>query len=136
MKKEEFIRAYGKEAWEKMLQQTQEWNRNHPEKVKARDNERSRKGGKYYEQTRKHQSEGIPHARHLVRKKHGNRYRPYKNIIAPESQIHHEWLPETANYRGVALVEKDQHRHGFIDVIQILDGEITLLTEEAIWRGA
>ena len=30
------------------------------------------------------------------------------------------------------VVEKDQHIHGFIDVIQILEGEITLFTEEEI----
>ena len=63
---------------------------------------------------------------------HGNLWRKYKNIIAPESQIHHEWIPGTANYRGVALVEADQHMHGIVDVIEILEGKITLLTEDKV----
>ena len=37
-------------------------------------------------------------------------------------------------YRGLALVEADQHTHGFIDVIKILDGEITIFTEAEL-RG-
>jgi hypothetical protein len=39
---------------------------------------------------------------------------------------------ETANYDGVALVEAEQHMSGFLDVIQILAGTITLYTEEEI----
>lgn len=54
-------------------------------------------------------------------------------IIAPDSQLHHEWVPETCEYRGVALVEAEQHMHGFVDVI--VDGEITRLTEEQIRNG-
>ena len=79
---------------------------------------------------------GIPHAKNLIRKKHLKKWAPYKKIIAPASQLHHEWIPETADYRGMALVEKDQHLHGFIDVIQVLEGEITLLTESEIRREA
>lgn len=78
---------------------------------------------------------GIPHEKELVRQKHGNLYRPYKKIIAPESQLHHQWVPGTAEYTGVALVEAKPHQYGYIDVIQILEGEITLLTEEAIRNG-
>ena len=163
MDKEERIKKYGTEAYEKKLQQDREWHRTHreeekerrqewdeqrreehnatsrewsernPKKVKAKAREQSRKGGKYYEQKRKYFSIGIPHERELVRMRHGRRYRSYKQIIAPDSQIHHEWIPETANYTGVALVEKDQHQHGFIDVIQILEGKITVLTEAELW---
>ena len=161
MKKEEYIKRYGKEAHDRWLQQGREWKKNHPEeatrtrlwqlnhpeetrasrrlwcsnnpeKITAVNQEASRKGGKYYDHHRQHQMTGIPHERELVRKRHSWHYTPYKKIIAPDSQIHHEWIPETANYRGVALVEKDQHIHGFIDVIQILEGEITLLSEEEI----
>ena len=70
----------------------------------------------------------------LIRGRHRRYYTPYKQIIAPESQLHHEWIPMTAEYRGVALVEANQHLHGYIDVIQILEGEIMLLTEAEI-RG-
>ena len=165
MNKEEFITIYGIEAYQKRLQQTRdwkkehreraransrgwnrdhpdetkansrEWKRTHPEEVKATEHERNRKGGRYYEHNMQHQMNGMPHERALIRMKHGRIYRPYKQIIVPDSQIHHEWIPETADYRGVALVEKDQHIHGFIDIIRILEGEITLLTEEEV-RGA
>ena len=67
--------------------------------------------------------------------KHAKQYKPCKAIIATDSQLHHEWIPKTAEYRGLALVEKDQHMHGFVDVIKILDGKITLLTEEEVKNG-
>ena len=134
MKKEDFIAKCGKGAYKRWLQQGRDWKREHPNQVKASSQERSRESGKYYERTRRHQSKGIPHAWHLIRMEYGRRYRPYKQIIAPESQIHHEWLPKTCSYRGVALVEKDQHMHGFIDVIHILEGEITVLTEAEILK--
>ena len=150
--KEEYIKKYGKEAYKGQLQKrrerwkqhpkrkepkeacasNQEWRKNHPEKIKANNQENNRKGGKYYDHCCEYRSTGIPHERVLVRMKHRNHYRPYKTIIAPDSQIHHQWIPNTANYTGVALVETDQHLHGFIDVIQILEGEITLLTEDEI----
>jgi hypothetical protein len=162
MKKEEFIKRYGTEAYEKELQRARVWweahpgencqssrewrethleearekdrlrRLNHPEKVKATNHETSRKGGRYYEKRRTYDMKGIPHERNLVRGKHNRRWRPYKQIIAPESQIHHEWIPDSADFRGVALVEKYQHQHGIIDAIQILEGKITLLTEAEI----
>lgn len=135
MKKEEYIKRYGKEAYEKMHQQSQDWKKKNPEKAKAESREASHKGGKYYEQHRRHQMEGITHEKELVRGKHVKHYHPYKKIIAPDSELHHSWKNDgTAGYIGVALVEKDQHRHGYIDVIQILEGEITLFTEAEI-RG-
>ena len=36
----------------------------------------------------------------------------------------------TARYMGIALVEKNAHRHGIVNVIEILEGQLTLLTEE------
>ena len=66
----------------------------------------------------------------MIRSKHSRRWRKFKTLIAPGSELHHEWIPETAEYRGVALVEADQHRRGIIDVIQILEGEITLFSME------
>ena len=35
-------------------------------------------------------------------------------------------------YRSTALVEADQHMHGIVDVIEILEGKIRFLTEEEI----
>ena len=135
MKKEEFIKRYGKEAYEKWRQQKREWGRKHPEVTKTNHRREHRKGGENYERHLKYKITGLPHERELVRGKHQRYWAPYKQIIAQNSQIHHEWIPETANYRGVALVEKDQHMHGFIDVIQILEGEITLLREGEVRIG-
>lgn len=115
------------------------WASNHPEEVIANhikfNPEIGRKGGKYYEQKCKYNLTGLQHERGLVRKKHEYKWSPYKQIIAPCSQCHHQWVPGMAEYTGLALVEKDQHMHGYIDVIQILEGEITLFTEEEIRKG-
>ena len=132
MKKEERIKRYGEAAYEKKLQQNQDWASDHPEETKANQHENGRKGGKYYEQHQKYKITGLQGERNRIRNRHRHHYHPYKQIIAPESQIHHQWLPETANFTGVALVEADQHMHGYIDVIQILEGEITLLSEAEI----
>ena len=132
MKKEERINRYGEAAYENQKVLSRQRAERDSE---ARNRETSRKGGKYYEKKLEYNRTGIQGRRKVVRVTHGHLYRPYKQIIAPDSQIHHEWIPETANYRGVALVEKDQHMHGFIDVIQILEGEITLLTEDEVKTG-
>ena len=136
MNTEERIKRYGLAAHNKHKQQTNTWHRNwrkeNPKKLKVNNHELSRKGGKYYNTKLKWRQKGIQHKKYLIRTKHAHRYQRFKKIIAPESQIHHEWIPNTANYRGIALVETDQHMHGFIDVIEILEGEITLLTEAEI----
>lgn len=147
LKKDEVIRRYGEAAYNKMLKQGRKWDEAHPGNAKARGNkwriahpeeveaheyERNRKGGRRYERKLQYLQTGLQGARHKVRVKHGAGYRQYKNIIAPESQIHHEWIPGTAEYHGIALVETNRHRYGIIDVIRILAGKITLLTEEGI----
>ena len=147
MKKEEFIKRYGEGAYEKRLEQTRQWEEANPdkvleqihkwreanpEKVEAQNHERNRKGGRHYVKKLKYMTTGLQGERNKIRVNHAYKWRPYKNIIAPDSQIHHEWLPGSAEYRGVALVEKDQHMHGFVDVIKILNGKITLLTEEEV----
>lgn len=146
-KKEDFIEKYGEEAWERRLQLARERNRkhpekvaannqryrgNHPEKVKAFSQESGCKGGKYYDKKLEYKRTGLQRERNIIRNVHANQYRKYKKIIASKSQIHHEWIPRTSNYNGMALVETDQHQHGIIDVIQILEGDITLLTEADI----
>jgi hypothetical protein len=130
MNKEEFIKRYGGEAYEKVLEQNRQWAEANPEKIKAKDHERNRKGGKYYDKKRAYLKMGVPGERNIVRTIHARRWRKYKRIIAPDSQIHHEWLSGTSRYRGIALVERDAHQHGIIDVIEILEGAITVLLEE------
>lgn len=147
MKKEESIRRYGEEKWETRLESSrrryrknydrrtitiQMWKDANRNKIKEISREYSHKDGKGYARTRQYERTGVRAERNKVRSAHRYLYRQYKQIIASESQLHHQWLPGTANYRGVALVEKDQHLHGFIDVIRILEGEITLLTEAEI----
>ena len=154
MNKEEFIKRYGEKAWLKILERHRDWKETHKEEIKEQNEgyrethkeeitnwgeenkeeqnkQRNQKGGKYYEENLSKNRTGLRGERGDVRHKHGHIYLPYKKIIDPEglTQLHHQWTPNTANYRGVALVEKDQHMHGFIDVIQLLEGEITLLTE-------
>ena len=165
MKKDEFIAKYGEEAWEKKLEKLRthykvhseelkarvkkyqdahpeqarergkKWRETHPEQVQANHQEEYKKGGKHYEKTLIAHHSGVPGEKNRIRAKHGKQYRPYKAIIAPDSQIHHEWIGKTAEYRGIALVETKPHQYGIIDVIQILDGEITLLTEDEVKRG-
>lgn len=147
MKKEGIIKKYGKATYEKMIQQSKDWKESHPEenkrwkkenpdKVQANERKRSHKGGKYYAKQLIASRSGLRGERSRVRNKHRASYRPFKNIIDPKglSEIHHEWISETANYVGLALVEAEQHAYGYINVIQILEGEITLLTEAEI-RG-
>lgn len=132
MKKEEFIEKHCEEEYIKRQERVSIWKKENPERVLMHSRKHSHKGGVNYEKTRAYQMSGLQHVRSLIRWRHGKCYFSYKKIIAPDSQIHHQWLPGTADYTGVALVEKDPHLHGFIDVIQILEGEITLLTEAEI----
>ena len=156
MKKEECIARYGEAEYARRLEQRRAYYKAHKEednarnkkyreehkeeeeyqeKVKARNQEQNRKGGKYYDKMLEDDRTGLRGARKKIRMKHAHYYKPYKAIIAPDSQLHHEWVPDTSEYRGVALVEADQHMHGFVDVIEILDGKITLLTEEEVRNG-
>lgn len=130
MKKSEFIARYGEAAYAKLLARDVIWYKQHPEERVAARREYTNKGGQYYERNLVYRRTCLQGKRNKVRANHAKQWRKYKNIIAPDAQIHHEWIPGTAGYRGVALVEADQHMHGIVDVIEILDGEITLLTEE------
>ena len=131
----EVSKKYREEHREEAKAATKEHREENPEKVKLYHQEQSRKGGKHYDKMLEYKRTGLQGERNRIRMNHAYKYHPYKAIIAPDSQLHHEWVPETAEYRGVALVETDAHRHGFVDVIEILDGEITLLTEEEVKMG-
>jgi hypothetical protein len=145
MNKEEIIRRYGEIGYKRQQERASRWKAKNPDKVrthdktwrdnnplktKAKDHERNRKGGKYYKHKMEYSKTGLQGERNKIRIKHANRYRPYKKIVAPDSQVHHEWIPGTSRYRGIALVERDAHQHGRVDVIKILGGAITLLLEE------
>lgn len=147
MNKKEFIKRRGIVAYKRKLQLNKDWRVQHrkahntqkkewceanPEKVKVHNQERGRKGGKHYLKHLKYKTTGIQGERNHIRNKHWYIYHSFKQIIAPDSQIHHEWVPNTADFRGVALVEKDSHQYGIIDVILILEGEITLFRENEI----
>jgi hypothetical protein len=129
MKKEEFVKRRGIEAYKKKIEYDRQWTLDNPDKEQENSRKHTRKGGKYYLEHLKYKATGIQGERNRIRGLHADKWRRYKKIIAPGSQIHHEWISGTDHYRGVALVETHAHQHGIIDVIQILDGEITILTE-------
>ena len=151
MNKEEFIRKYGEEAYEAKVRRRREsrksrqgyknelagsaiwWSKN-LEKIEEYAKGRNRPGGIYYDEILRKNKEGLRHERAKRRGRDGHKYREYKQIIDPEglSQVHHSWYRGSAECSGIALVEKSQHQHGYIDVIQILEGEITLFTEAEI----
>lgn len=132
MKKEVFIGRYGEAEYERQLELSSQWGESNPDKVQRYRHNQNRKGGGGYEKNQRYKVEGLQGERNLIRNTHSRRWREFKRIIAPGSQCHHEWIFGTSRYRGVALVEADQHRHGIIDVIRILKGKITLMTEEEI----
>lgn len=160
--KDDYIAKHGEEAYNKKLAQRKEWGQNlsggeaqrsrerrevdpekeraycrersrkNPERVKEKGREVSRKTGKYYAKKQIYKQTGLSGERERTRTRHGYYWRKYKNFVAPNSQLHHQWVPNTADYTGLALVEKNAHQYGHINVIQILEGEITLLTEKEI----
>jgi hypothetical protein len=134
MKKEEIIKRYGKTEYEKQLEQGRErdkrYREENPEKMIANNHEKNRRGGKYYEYMLDHNKLGLRGERNKIRTKHRHEFREIKDTLAQEVELHHEWIGETSEYRGLAFVEANAHRQGIIDVILLLDGKITLYTEE------
>ena len=59
MNKKEYIKRYGGEAYEKILQQTRDWRAGKSDKDKANHRESNRKGGKRYARQLKHKRTGI-----------------------------------------------------------------------------
>lgn len=138
MKKEEYVRRYGVESYERYRKNIRIWLKKHASQVqeiqKISSAERNRKNGKYYAKKRQFETTGIQRVKRLVRAKHQKRWNKYKQIIAPNSELHHEWIPNSGRYRGVALVDKEKHRHGVINPIQIIEGKIMLFSEPEIRR--
>lgn len=135
MNKEEIIKRYGEGVYEWRLGSKRRWREANPEKAAEEMHSQCRKGGSGYEQKRKYMSIGIQGERNLIRRTHRKGWHRYKNIIAPNSQLHHQWRPGTSEYDGVALVEKEQHIRGIIDVIRILEGKINVFTEKELQGG-
>lgn len=141
--KSDFIAAHGEAAYAKRLERRRAWGANLPGGEAQRSQERrdadpemtwqsDRKGGKYYERKLKYDRNGLRGERMRIRHRHGKKWAKYKRIIAPNSVIHHSWIPNTAEYTGVGLVEKTAHEYGIIKVIEILDGNIRIFTEREI----
>ena len=157
LKKVIYIERYGEVAYAEHLQQCQRWAAQHRKKhnaaakawreanpnagkewcaantgkVLANNQEGCRKGGKRYVAKLKYQTTGLQGERHRIRSKHAKLYHDIKQAT-PNSVFHHEWIPGTAKYRGVALVDKEAHQNGIIKVINVLEGKITLFTEKKI----
>ena len=134
-RKEEYIARHGEDAWERHLGKKRTWKKAHPEqrwdikypeKAKALQRESCRKGGKHYEKRRERDKKGLRHERILIRNRHRKEFHEIKDTLAVEVELHHEWIGDTTEYRGMAFVEKVAHRNGIIDVILLLDGEITI----------
>jgi hypothetical protein len=130
MKKEEVIKHFGQQVYNRKLASAREWKRKHPKIVREHSHQSNRKGGKYYIRHLQYQHSGLQGERNKIRAMHARRWSKYKNRIAPNSQIHHAWRHNSSDFDGVALVETNAHRHGVIDVILILEGNVTLLIEE------
>jgi hypothetical protein len=69
-----------------------------------------------------------------IRNIHG-RFKPYKwlknglKLQGFDPQIHHEWIPRTTEYTGIALVEAKDHMRNIIKPLIILEGEIVWTNE-------
>lgn len=131
-KKEEHTRMWRKAHREKMCEFSKKWRLANPKKLREVRDERSKHGGRGYDKTLKYNRTGLRGRRARIRGIHGHKWRQYKKIIAQGSQLHHQWRLGSAGYDGVALVETNQHQHGIIDVILILEGRVTLLTEAEV----
>lgn len=138
MKKEEYIRKYGPAAWEERLSKTRRTRvknkvdkclkiKNESEKGNPTDQQESLRdqwkkenGAKF----RPRLNECVLKERNKIRQAHYVKWR------SPHFDVHHEWVGDTADYRGVALVERIAHRHGIINVVIPLEGVITEFTRK------
>lgn len=134
MKKEAYIRKYGIAEWEARLAKSQ----------RTRVNNRINKAHEIQDELQKlDPSEQQEILREMWKSDNGNKLRSRlpENIIVDRNKIrqahnakwgrsknldcHHEWIGDTAEYTGAALVEREAHRHGRINVVVILKGAIT-----------
>jgi hypothetical protein len=66
---------------------------------------RNRKGGESYDTYKKYNVTGIRGKRTRVRAIDGKNWRPFKKIIAPETEVHHLWKDGSAEFFGLAIVD-------------------------------
>lgn len=132
MKKEEYIQKNGLAAWEARLARNRRMQkRNRIDKALAvqdefqkldpseqqeflRDMWKKREG--HY--SRSGLPQNIVAARNTIRHVHRSKWG------VEGLDVHHDWVGDTAEYTGVALVEREEHQRGIINVVAILDGEI------------
>lgn len=134
MKKEEYIRKYGPVAWEARLSKARRTRIKNKvdtglkvEKELTTENyieqqELMREQWKKDNRTkcRSRLSEDVLRERQKIRHDH---YVKWGGGI--DLDIHHGWIEDTADYQGVALVEREPHRRGVINVVIPLEGVIT-----------
>ena len=106
----------------------QRWKKSNLEKDKAKkDRERVlryTKGGDKYEENCEYRRTGIQGERNKIRRRDRRTWQPFKNFIALDTEVHHAWIKGTANYNGVAIVDKSEH--GIINPILILENSILI----------
>lgn len=134
MKKQEMIDRYGEEWYnEHRLEPAKKWVREHREehaeynrKYRQEHREEKIKYQKKYWGA-KADPDSIPHKRQLIRARDNRRYNPIRQFWSHlKTDIHHEWIPDTADYMFIALVERSKHQYGIIDPICILEGEVAV----------
>ena len=79
-----------------------------------------------------YQQTGFRGLRHKIRMidNRNKQYQWLKRNLGRDLHIHHEWIPETAEYKFSALVDDIEHQHGIIKPIIILeDNRIELLQD-------
>ena len=85
----------------------------HRERVTARLNSRKQrmhKGGTHYEKEKEYNRTGLRGERHRIRCIHRKAYRLFKKFFGIDTNIHHEWIPGTAKYRSICVLEVEDHK--------------------------
>ena len=66
----------------------------------------------------------IQEERNRIRHEHYRRWKNYGKEFFQNVDIHHVWIEGTADYTGVAFVEREAHRRGIIRVVSIIRGKV------------
>jgi hypothetical protein len=103
------------ENTEKWRKQICDWKRTHPIRVKRIARDSYRKHRKEILNRQCTDTEGL---RRSIRGKH-RIWSKYKRFVALATRQHYEWIPETAEYKCIALVENDLRQYPFENVIHI-----------------
>jgi hypothetical protein len=64
-----------------------------------------------------YQCTGLQGERNKIRQADWRKYKHEHAGIPYPVDIHHEWIPGTAQCRGCALVDRKAHRHGIIKIV-------------------